>query len=436
MDDTMRTTKPAAPRRARRAAGRYFLSLTVENVRCFGPAQTLDLSNGHGRHAPWTVILGDNGLGKTTLLTCLATLASRPADLAEAHFSEWFQRRIGLFRIGGDVEAGRLTAIVSCSGSRETGRVEINLQKHSFVGISDPLVGRLITYGYGASRRMPQSRGLAVSDERVSTFLDDDVALRDPEDWLLTADYNARLRGPDAERFEAFAERVRDTLINILPEVAQIRIRSADEPGGSPRVEARTPDGWVPLRRLGFGYQSQIAWFVDFASRMFERHPDSADPLAEPAVVLVDEIDLHMHPRWQRQVVGRLTERCPNTQFIVTAHSPLVVQAAADANIVLLRREGDHVVIDNDPEVLSNWRVDQILTSELFGLESARPPQIEAPLRERRDLLAKSKLSSRDRARLAELEAQIGDLPAGESAEDRRAMELIRRAAEKLQSGA
>ena len=113
-----------------------------------------------------------------------------------------------------------------------------------------------------------------------------------------------------------------------------------------------------------------------------------------------------------------------------------MVQAVPDANIVLLRRNGDHVVIDNDPEVMRNWRVDQILTSELFGLESARPPQIEEPLKERRALLAKPRLTTRDRARLAELEAQIGELPAGESAEDRRAMELIRRAAEKLQSGA
>jgi len=283
---------------------------------------------------------------------------------------------------------------------------------------------------------MPRSKTLSESCERFAAFLDDHISLRDPEDWMLTADYNARLRGRKAKRFEAFAKRVREALISILPEVADIRIRAADEPGGSPRVEAKTPDGWVPLRRLGFGYQSQIAWLVDFASRMFERYPDSPDPLAEPAVVLVDEIDLHMHPRWQRQIIGYLTERCPNTQFIVTAHSPLVVQAAADANIVLLRREGDHVVIDNHPEVMTNWRVDQILTSELFGVDSARPPQIEAPLKERRALLAKTKLSGRDRARLAELEAQIGELPAGESAEDRRAMDLIRRAAAKLERGA
>jgi len=73
----MATSKTAAkPARVGNHPGSYFLSLTVENVRCFGPAQTLDLSDGHGRHAPWTIILGENGLGKTTLLTSLALSGS------------------------------------------------------------------------------------------------------------------------------------------------------------------------------------------------------------------------------------------------------------------------------------------------------------------------------------------------------------------------
>jgi AAA domain, putative AbiEii toxin, Type IV TA system/AAA domain len=439
------TTTP--PTRNRTKIGTYFLSLTVENVRCFGPAQTLDLSDGHGRHAPWTVILGENGLGKTTLLTSLVWVASRRLPVPE--LLEWVYRdidqsllnRMGMVRKASGAEAKAQAMLIHTNRSQSTFKIETKFdplsQQSGWNTDYTEQLRNLVTCYYGASRRMPERAGLGGNDQRgLSGFLDSESALRDPEDWLLTADYNALLGGPDAERFEVFAKRVREALIRILPEVAEIRIQAADEPGGSPRVEAKTPDGWVPLRRLGFGYQSQIAWLVDFASRMFERYPDSPDPLAEPAVVLVDEIDLHMHPRWQRQIVAYLTERCPNTQFIVTAHSPLVVQAAADANIVLLRREGDHVVIENDPEVLSNWRVDQILTSELFGLDSARPPQIEAQLKERRALLAKPKLTSRDRKRLDRLQAQIGELPAGESAEDRRAMELIRRAASKLQSGA
>ena len=64
------STTTAKPTHSRNAPGTYFLSLTVENVRCFGPAQTLDLSDGHGRHAQWTVILGENGLGKTSSSPC------------------------------------------------------------------------------------------------------------------------------------------------------------------------------------------------------------------------------------------------------------------------------------------------------------------------------------------------------------------------------
>src|SRR5262249_20242655 len=160
----------------------------------------------------------------------------------------------------------------------------------------------------------------------------------------------------------------KDVLIRILPDVTDIRFTTPTQERPNPSVEFRTPYGWVPLRQLGYGYRTMIAWVVDFASRMVERYPDSPRPLAQPALALVDEIDLHVHPKWQRELIGFLTERFPNTQFIVTAHSPLIVQAATEANIALLKREGDHVVIENHPETIRGWRVDQILTSDLFGL--------------------------------------------------------------------
>ena len=180
-----------------------------------------------------------------------------------------------------------------------------------------------------------------------------------------------------------------------------------------------------------------IAWVVDLARRLFKRYPESDNPLAEPAVCLVDEIDLHLHPKWQRKIIDFLSDRFPNTQFIVTAHSPLVVQAAQDANIALLKRVAvddgdDYVEIHNDMEPVGNLRVDQILTSDLYGLESARPPDVDDLLEERRELLSKSELTDEDEARLDEIEKRVGDVPAGETKEQREAMAFIKDVADRL----
>ena len=170
---------------------------------------------------------------------------------------------------------------------------------------------------------------------------------------------------------------------------------------------------------------------VDLANRMFERYPNSPNPLAEPAVVLVDEIDLHLHPKWQRTLMDYLSERFVNTQFIVTAHSPLVVQAAKNANVVLLKREDDHVVIDNNPQSVRGWRADQILTS-LFELPSGYSVEIEELQNERREILSKARLTATDKKKLKQIESEMGDLPTAETREDIKAMNIIRRAATAL----
>jgi predicted ATP-binding protein involved in virulence len=125
-----------------------------------------------------------------------------------------------------------------------------------------------------------------------------------------------------------------------------------------------------------------------------------------------------MHPVWQRKLMGHLSKCFPNAQFIVTAHSPLVVQAAGDdANVALLRREGDHVVIENNLERIRGWRVDQLLTSDLFKLPSARPPQFDHLFARRKEILQKKKLTKEDRQDLAQIEKELGPLPTSETGE-------------------
>lgn len=293
-------------------------------------------------------------------------------------------------------------------------------------------------FGYGASRTF--GAGSLAEDEipgNHSPLFDESIPLANPEEWLLQTDYASRQNGKFKNLYRSRFNQVRDSLLQILPDVEDIKISPPTESRKTARAEFRTPYGWVPLSGMGLGYRTMTAWMVDLASRLFDTYPDSPDPLAEPAVVLVDEIDLHMHPRWQRTIIDYLSERFPKTQFIVTAHSPLIVQSAKDANIVVLRRienpDGDdYVVIDNDPEIVANWRVDQILTS-LFDLETARPKEVEPLLKERRKILGKPKLTQKDKARLRALNKKIGALPTGETPEDIEAMDIIRQAAAALQ---
>lgn len=291
-------------------------------------------------------------------------------------------------------------------------------------------------YAYGASRRMAESGVMEDEhDDPTASLFADGVPLPNAEEWLLQADYAAkRAEGGEQKKAERRRDRVIDLLVDLLPDVEAIRYAEPEEPRLVPRVEFETPYGWVTLDRLGLGYRTMIAWTVDVARRLFGRYPNSPNPLAEPAVVLVDEIDLHLHPTWQRSIIEFLSDRFPNTQFIVTAHSLLIVQSALDANIAVLRRpEGsDHVVIEQDLQLIPNLRVDQILTSELYGMESARPKRLDELLKRRRELLSKGTFTEEDREALRDIEAEIGSLPAGESLEEARAIETILSAAERI----
>jgi predicted ATP-binding protein involved in virulence len=287
--------------------------------------------------------------------------------------------------------------------------------------------------GYGAGRRLGSaSFADGPTLDPIGTLISDTAELRNPEEWLLQLDYAVAKSGQNNPEQVRQLQTAKDLLLRILPEVEDIRLTSSAGVNPKGRAEFKTPYGWVPLRQLGYGYQTLITWVADLVNRMAERYPNSQNPLAEPAVVLVDEIDLHLHPLWQRQLMSFLSDRFPNTQFIATAHSPLMAQAAQDANLAVLRREGDHVVIDNDVDNIRGWRIDQILTSDLFGLETARPPQTAPLLLERKSILTKSNLTAEDKRRLAEIELAVGRLPTGESAQEVKEREAIQKSLDLL----
>jgi hypothetical protein len=103
--------------------------------------------------------------------------------------------------------------------------------------------------------------------------------------------------------------------------------------------------------------------------------------------------------------------------------------------LVVLRRRDGGVVIDNAPRSVRTWRIDQILTSELFDIPSARAPELDTWIAERDAILAKAQLTAQDEERLAAFREKLGAMPQGDTPEDIEAMEVIRRAAKALKEG-
>ena len=294
-------------------------------------------------------------------------------------------------------------------------------------------------FAYGAARRMGSANldRSELSDPLASLF-STAAELYDAEEILLQLDYLAARRGQRS--YKQRLQKVKEIIAAILPDVANaegIQILGPKVPGKPEEpsgVRFETPYGIVPLNGLSLGYQTMLAWTTDLAIRLYERYPDSPNPLAEPAIVLIDEIDLHLHPRWQRQIMEYLTQHFPKIQFIATAHSPLLVQAATHAHLAVLQQQDGQVVIENRPHFVESWRVDQILTSELFGVTSARSPRIERVITERNRLLDKLNRSPAEENRLKALERELDNLPTAERHEDQEAMDLIRRAAALLKN--
>lgn len=433
----------------------YFLKLELENVRCFGEKAALDLSDGNGNWRRWTVILGDNGTGKTTLLQCLAGMELIPDSFDKNHrnFSEemWYSptlyknnHHIIFFNLERDTNS-----LLTCTLNRQ---IETSRPQHLKRTDSIAVIGKIKNFtnhntlfsynnnpipefeimGYGANRFINNTSFEIKNFSNSETLFNDDAKLINAETWLLEMDYAASRES----EIKAFAEKRRDliksVLLDLLPDIEDIQFTTPTKEKLTPSVEFKTVFGyWVSINQLSLGYKTMVAWMVDVAARLFHRYPDSDNPLAEPAIILVDEIDLHLHPKWQRKIFDYLTDKFPQTQFIVTAHSPLVVQSAPkDANIVVLRKEGDKVVIDNDVKSVNDWRIDQILSSELFGNIPPRSKPVEDLLEKRRVLIQKKELTQLEEIELGKLNEAVDKLPYSESETDNEAKEIIRKAAE------
>jgi hypothetical protein len=141
--------------------------------------------------------------------------------------------------------------------------------------------------------------------------------------------------------------------------------------------------------------------------------------LAE-GVVLIDELEVHLHPRWKMEIVGLLRQVFPKMTFLVTTHDPLCLRGLQPGEVIVLRFDGERVQPRVITESLAHLRADQLLTSELFGLVGTRDPDINQAIQRHAELSSNPSRSAEEKAELQALSSKLtGNLPTAETKVER-----------------
>lgn len=365
----------------------------------------------------WTLILGENGLGKSTILRSIALVTAGSDALPEllGDPDTW----INLNAQEGIIEAEIATA--------EGATRQIKLVLERGVGISGilrrnsenlkPIDAALkhtkrsyFVVGYGVSRRLPRKEQTAVTHKRstnasrvgpVATLFDADATLNPLETWAMDLHYR---KGSKALSL------IRETINSTLPHIKFERVDKRRR-----QILFRTPDGVVPLTSLSDGYQNVAGWIGDLLYCVTETFRDLPHPLDTRGLLLIDELDLHLHPTWQRQIREFLDQRLPNFQIVATTHSALTAHQTKRGELHYLERIGQSPVLRVFDGDASNLALTQLIASPIFGLNTLDSLAVEEKKKEYTSLRQKVKRrtlkSPASTVRLRVLAEELRDVP-------------------------
>jgi predicted ATP-binding protein involved in virulence len=167
-------------------------------------------------------------------------------------------------------------------------------------------------------------------------------------------------------------------------------------------------DETLELIQLSDGYRNLLALVLDFARRLAQAHPNWSNPLEAPGILLIDEIELHLHPKWQQTAIPNLRAVFPNTQIIAASHSPEVLTTVQRESVRLLG--SDHALEQLPADVGTFGAESSRVLQEVLGTH-VRPPRVETVrLLDEYLSLVESQQQDTDRGRKlrAELEKALG----------------------------
>lgn len=387
----------------------YITRLQLKNIRCFENL-TIDFDNPGSS----VLILGDNGDGKTTVLRCLA-MGLCDENSAAALFRELpgeFVRRKpgdkevergehGEIKVDLDDEGVHYQIVTRITSLDRFERVsqdhrdkppgaglyKIDNGTAKPVSESDFPWDKLFVSGYGAGIRTQGTADFQhyLAVDAVYPLFSYTVPLQNPELIVRRLIGVARASSKDPKVQQKRAEKVLDTVKQLLTKILQLKVEDAIELTATGLV-VRGHWGRAEFGELGDGYRTTITWILDLLAWWFLDNKPSDEEVAQGkwfdldtsqvrGIVIIDEVEQHLHPSWQRVILRLLRDSFPKVQLVVTTHSPMCVIGTTDLrddelNLLVLRPVGPKVELIH-ADLPRGKRVDQVLTSFLFGLETA-----------------------------------------------------------------
>jgi energy-coupling factor transporter ATP-binding protein EcfA2 len=326
----------------------------------------LDAPSPEAGRGQWIVLLGENGSGKTTILRgvslALTDRSNAAAVLGDA--------RAPYVRTG--------EAQASCTVRLQGRDFKLTIKAREAGETVDPNGARgawpwVVAYGCRRGGALggndPERARTRFAD--VATLFDDDRGLIGVESWL-------SLQHSAAREGDVQADIAYKTVVRVLERV----LRFKTLPWRNDGLWVLANDGReVKFAALSDGYLTTAGWVVDLMVRYVERARGKVElkedfNLRMVGVALVDEIDQHLHPRWQVRVIRELRELFPRMSFVVTTHNPLTLVGARREEVFILR-EGDarKVVVEQarfDPRL----RTGTELYAKFFGIDGLYPDEL------------------------------------------------------------
>lgn len=251
----------------------------------------------------------------------------------------------------------------------------------------------------GQPRTLPEAKPFDSSIAFGRALHDREVELREFMHWFRTQE---KLGAANEPRRLKVLNALRSVVGELVPEFTNLRIQE------SPRLGFVVDKRGQPfyLHQLSDGERGLLALVFDLTRRLAIANPESDNPIAEGvALVLIDEIELHLHPKWQRDVLGRLRNVFQNCQFVVTTHSPLVLGEVEARCIRFLEWENNKVVVSVPHEALG-------LDANRILLELMEAPirnrKVEQQLNQLFDLIDDEKFTEA-RTAMTGLRGQLGE---------------------------